>query len=68
MRLLLREAYSQDPERSFLAQLARRFRDPAVPRDANNHARLHPLWLVLGLIGLFVLGVFLYFSLLRPDP
>lgn len=65
MRALLREAYSQDPEKSFLGQLARRLRDPAMPRDANNHPRAHPLWLTLGLIVVFVVGVFVYFSFLR---
>ncbi len=62
MRTFLREAYGQDPERSFLGQCARRLRDPAMPRSANNRPRIHPLWLTLGLIGTFVLGVFLYFS------
>jgi hypothetical protein len=62
MRTFLREAYGQDPERSFLGQCARRLRDPAMPRDANNRPRIHPLWLTLGLIAAFALAVFLYFS------
>lgn len=65
MRRLLRDAYAQDPERSFLGQFARRLRDPAMPRDANNRSRVHPLWLTLGLIAAFVLSVFIYFSFLR---
>ena len=65
MRTLLRDAYAQDPEKSILGQIARRLRDPAMPRDANNHSRAHPLWLTLGLIAVFALGVFLYFSFLK---
>jgi hypothetical protein len=65
MLRLLREAYGQDPERSFLGQCARRLRDPAMPRDANNRPRIHPLWLTLGLIAAFALAVFLYFSFMR---
>lgn len=66
MRTLLRDAYSQDQEKSVLGQLARRLRDPTMPRDANNRPRAHPLWLTLGLIAVLVVGVFLYFSFLRP--
>jgi hypothetical protein len=62
MRKLLGEAYGQDPERSLLGECARRLGDPAMPQRANNRPRIHPLWLTLGLIGAFVLGVFLYFS------
>ena len=68
MRRILREAYAQDPERSLLGQLARRLRDPAMPFAPNGRSRAHPLWLTLGLIGLFVLCVFLYFSFLSPEP
>jgi hypothetical protein len=66
MRTLLRDAYSQDEEKTILGQFARRLRDPAMPRDANNRPRAHPLWLALGLIVVLVVGVFLYFSFLRP--
>lgn len=66
MRDLLREAYSRDREESFLSQFARRLRDPAMPRDANNRPRVHPLWLALGLMTAFAVGVFLYFSFVRP--
>jgi hypothetical protein len=66
MRTLLRDAYSQDREKSVLGQFVRRLCDPAVPRDANNRPRAHPLWLTLGLIVVLVVGVFLYFSFLRP--
>jgi hypothetical protein len=68
MRRILREAYAQNPERSVLGQLARRLRDPAMPFAPNGRPRPHPLWLMLGLIGLFALCVFLYFSLLSPQP
>lgn len=63
MRKRLREAYARDPEKSFLAQIARNASDPAMPRDANNRPRIHPVWLTLGLIVLFVIGVFSYFGL-----
>ncbi len=66
MRTLLRDAYSQDREKSVLGQFVHRLRDPAMPRDANNRPRAHPLWLALGLIVVLVVGVFLYFSFLRP--
>ena len=65
MRKLLREAYAQDPERGFLAQVTRGVSDPAMPRDANSTIRFHPLWLTLGLVALFVAGVFFYFSFAR---
>jgi hypothetical protein len=65
MRTLLRDAYAQDPERTFLGEVARRLRDPAMPHDAKNRSKAHPLWLMLGLIAAFVFGVFIYFSLLR---
>jgi hypothetical protein len=68
MQRLLAQAYEQDPERSVLGQIARQLRDPANPRDANNHPRPHPLWLALGAIVAFVLAVFLYFSFVRPSP
>ena len=62
MRRLLRDAYAQDPEKSFLGQIGRNVSDPVMPRDANNRLRIHPLWLTLGLVALFVAGVFSYFS------
>jgi len=62
MRRLLREAYAHDPEKSFVAQIGRNASDPAMLRDANNRARIHPLWLTLGLVAVFVIGVFFYFS------
>jgi hypothetical protein len=65
MRTVLRDAYAQDPEKSFLGQIGRNASDPAMPRDANNRRRIHPLWLTLGLVALFVAGVFLYFSFAR---
>jgi hypothetical protein len=66
MRRLLRDAYSQDQEKSVLGQFARRLCDPAMPRDAKNRPRAHPLWLTLALIVVLVVGVFLYFSFLKP--
>jgi hypothetical protein len=65
MRELLRDAYARDPEKSFLANVGRNVRDPAMPRDANNRRRIHPLWLTLGLVSLFVMAVFLYFSFVQ---
>lgn len=62
MRRLLRDAYAQDLEKSFLGQIGRRASDPAMPRDANDRPRIHPLWLTLGLVALFVMAVFFYFS------
>lgn len=66
MQHLLREAYSRDPEDSFLGQLTRPLRDPAMPADGNNGSRIHSLWLILGSIAVFTLSVFLYFSFVRP--
>ena len=63
MRALLREAYSRDPERSFLVQLARHFVDPAMPLDASSRQRVHPVWLTLGLIAAFLASVFLVCTL-----
>jgi len=65
MRELLRDAYARDPEKSFLANIGRNVSDPAMPRDANNRRRIHPLWLTLGLVSLFVVAVFLYFSFVQ---
>jgi hypothetical protein len=65
MRRLLREAYAHDPEKSFLVQIGRNASDPAMPRDANNRPRIHPLWLTLGLVAVFVIGVFFYFSVAK---
>lgn len=65
MRKFLREAYAQDPEKSFLGQIARRACDPAVPRDQKGNPRIHPLWLTLSLAALFGIGVFLFFSFVR---
>jgi hypothetical protein len=65
MRELLRGAYACDPERSFVTNISRNAGDPAMPRDANNRRRIHPLWLTLGLISLFVMAVFLYFSFVQ---
>jgi hypothetical protein len=36
-----------------------------MPRDANNRRRIHPLWLIVGLVSLFVMAVFLYFSFVQ---
>lgn len=65
MRRLLRDAYALDPEKSFLGQVSRNVTDPAMPRDANNRPRIHPLWLTLGLVTLFVMAVFFYFSFVK---
>ena len=65
MRRLLRDAYAQDPEKSFLGQIGRSASDPAMPRDANNRPRIHPLWLTLGMVILFAMVVFFYFSFVK---
>ena len=62
----LREACSQDPEKSFLAEILRRLADPAKPRDDKGLPRPHPLWLQLGMIVFLGLFVFLYFTFGRP--
>jgi hypothetical protein len=62
MRVHLREACSQDPEMSFLVQVARRLADPANPRNEKGLPRPHPLWLQVGMIFLLALFVFIYFS------
>jgi len=65
MRNLLRDTYAQDPEKSFLGHIGRNASDPAMPRDANNRPRIHPLWLTLGLVAMFVIGVLFYFSFVK---
>lgn len=62
MQVHLCEAYSKDPEKSLLGQLTRCLVDPALPCDANNRLRVHPLGLILGLLALLVVAVFAYFS------
>lgn len=62
MQALLREAYHDDPEKSLLVELTRDLLDPAHPRDANKRPPAHPLWLILGLIAVFVVSVFVCFS------
>jgi len=65
MRKLVRDAYTQDPEKSFLGQIGRIASDPAMSRDANNRPRIHPLWLTLGLVTLFAMAVFFYFNFVK---
>jgi type VI protein secretion system component VasF len=65
MRKLLREAYAQDPEKSFFAQLGPFMSDPAMPRDRENRFRIHPLWLCLGLFALLAVATFFFFSFAR---
>lgn len=65
MRELLREASSQDPEKSLLGHITRCFQDSAVRVNGNDRARVHRLWLRLGLVLLSVICVFLYFSFIR---
>jgi len=66
MREHLRQACSQDSEKSFLAEILRRLADPAKPRDDKGLPRPHPLWLQLGMIFFLGLFVFLYFTFGRP--
>lgn len=63
MRTLLREAYSEDPEKSILRQFSRALRDPAMPHDPNERPRVHAIWLTLSLVVVLVVLVFVYFSL-----
>ena len=63
MRLWLRESFRADPERSLLRQLARRLRDPVS--DGQVRWRVHPLWLTLVLLLVFVVCAFIGFTLLR---
>jgi hypothetical protein len=62
MQRLLRQAFSEDPEKSLIGGLARLLQDPAMRRNTTNRPRVHPLLLALGLSGAFVCAVFLYFS------
>jgi len=62
MREHLREAYSQDLEKSFLSQVLRRLADPAKLGNEKGLPRAHPLWLQLGIFVALALFVFLYFS------
>lgn len=66
MREHLREACSQDSEKSFLSDIARRLADPAKPRNDKGLRRPHRLWLQLGMIFFLALFVFLYFTVGRP--
>ena len=66
MRQHLREAFSQDPEKSFLSQGLRRLADPAKPRSEKGLPRAHPLWFQLGMLVFLALFVFLYFTFARP--
>ena len=66
MREHLREAFSQDPEKSFLSQILRSLSDPAKPRNEKGRPRAHPLWLQLGIFVILALSVFLYFTFGRP--
>ena len=66
MRQHLREACSQDPEKSFLSQALRRLADPAKPRNEKGLPRPHPLWFQLGMLVFLALFVFLYFTFARP--
>jgi hypothetical protein len=62
MREHLRETFSQDPEQSFLAAVARHLTDPATPANEKGWPRPHPLWLRLGALLSIALLVFLYFT------
>lgn len=66
MREHLREACSQDPEKSFLSQGLRRLADPAKPRSEKGLPRAHPFWFQLGMLVFLALFVFLYFTFGRP--
>ena len=66
MREHLREACSQDPEKSFLSQILGRLADPSKPRDDKGLPRPHPLWFQLGMLVFLAFFVFLYFTFRRP--
>lgn len=66
MREHLRQACSQDPEKSFLSQIVRRLADPAKPSNEKGLPRPHPLWLQLGMLVFLALFVFLYLTFGRP--
>ena len=63
MRAWLRQAFDADPEKSLLAGLGRRLRDPAFPWPEARRA--HPLWLALALLAGLAVSVFIGFTLLR---
>ena len=63
MRRWLRESFRADPEAGLVAQLAERLRDPASGGKARW--RMHPLWLTWFLLLVFMLCVFIGFTLLR---
>ncbi len=62
----LREAYSQDREVNFLSQILRRLADPTRATSDKDMPRLNPLCLQIGMLVLFALFVFLYFTFGRP--
>lgn len=62
MRELLRDTYSRGADASLLGQLACNLCDSASPTDDHSGFPIHPLCLTLGLILLFIVCVFLYFS------
>jgi hypothetical protein len=66
MRRHLREACSQDPEKSFLSQIVERLADPAKPRSEKGVPRPHPLWFQLAAVFCLAVFVFLYFTFGRP--
>lgn len=67
MQELLRETSARDPEASLLGQLARNFCDSTIAVNENRRLRIHPLYLTLGLILIFMFCVFLYFSFIRSQ-
>lgn len=62
----LRQTYAQDPEARLLQIVSRSLADPVKPEAANGRFRPHPLLVLLGVIGAFVVGVFLYFTYFQP--
>lgn len=65
MRLLLHDAYTDDPETSFLRLFTRGLADPATAPGANSSRHLHPLWLVFGVATTLVGLIFATFNLIR---
>ena len=61
MRKALRAALSVDPERSLVACLRHRLRDPAA-LDGTGQEKLHPVWLAISVLVAFAVCVFVVFT------
>jgi len=59
---LRRNSIATGAEPGCVEQLLRFFADPVEPQTKTGRWRPHPLLLLWGVIGLFGVGVFLFFS------